>query len=189
MSADRQRFLSHAFNFDGPDGGRVVVTPALPPRINNIVFPRKMTACQYMIASGDMQCYRKGCFPPTMGPDASVNALVPALMAVDEAIATEVGPGGSMEWFFSHLMALTPADSGPATAEEQPFVEHLQKFLVSGNATYLGFPIRHGGRVIGSFCSAWYQLPADEGVPAAARAAMEEALATIEAVLERGVAP
>jgi hypothetical protein len=32
--------------------------------------------------------------------------------------------------------------------------------------------VRHGGRVVCSFCAAWYQLPA-EGVPAAARAAMQ----------------
>ena len=98
----------------------MVCTPELPRRINEIVVPRKLTVCQYMVASGEMQCYRKGCFPPTMGPDESVGALVPNLMAVDESIATEVGPGGSPGVFTLTLtltvtltLTLTLTRSGP----------------------------------------------------------------------------
>ena len=137
-------------------------------------IPRKLTRCQYVVASGEMQCINNA--SATMMPRAQAHSLFPSLAAADPAIAEALTPGGWLATLKQHAERSRAGD---------PDADKLFANVVAcfgTNRHYLGAPIRVGGRVVGAMC-AWFTEEAALEV-AGRRALLEQQAELVAGVLE-----
>ena len=140
-------------------------------------IPRKLTNCQYVVASGEVECVSA-----TSGhrlPDARREALMPSLAHADPAIANALAPGGYVAMLHAHAAKLQAGGVDP-----DPMLS-LALQTVSGH--YMGAPVRlKDGCVVGALCGL-FNTDAAGGVElegADVRAALQQQAALVATVLE-----
>lgn len=108
-------------------------------------IPRKLTNCQYVVASGEVECVSS-----TSGrllSDERRRSLMPSLATADPAIADALAPGGYIAMLQAHGERVA---AGGGTAD--PMLS-LALDTVSRNHQYVGAPIRlQDGCVVGALC-------------------------------------
>ena len=169
MEADAERLISTYCR--RPDNGRFVsATPDCGwPRV-----PRKLTRCQYVVASGKVECIANEAVP-----GKQLNALLPTLAAADPAVAESLAPGGWLDLIQQHLAsARASAVADSSSGREEALALILSSFRPTN--LYTGAPIRLGvgGRVVGALC-AWF-TPENDVVAAELRTKLAGELAVLK---------
>ena len=142
MGADTQRVL--ALLCRSPEGsfvdGQECGVPQWP------VIPRKLTRCQYVVASGDVVCVNRE--SGNLMPDAERSNLMPTMAEADHTIAEACAPGGYVSMIQEHIASVKAGGEA-----NQNLSIALESF--GGNKHYLGAPIKIEHRVVGAMC-AWF---------------------------------
>ena len=121
------------------DGGTIGIA-SWPP------IPRKLTNCQYVVASGDVECVNGG---NLIIADEVRRAMMPSLAQGDPAIAEALAPGGHVAMLQAHAAKMR---NGGGDAD--PMLT-LALQTCSRSHQYLGAPIRVDECVVGALC-AWF---------------------------------
>ena len=146
MEADTERLISTYCR--RPDSGQFV---SATPDCGWPKVPRKLTRCQYVVASGKVECIANDAVPRKQ-----LNALLPTLAAADPAVAESLAPGGWLDLIQQHVASAQASAVADSSSGRE---EALALMLSSHRPTnlYTGAPIRLGvdGRVVGALC-AWF---------------------------------
>jgi len=117
--------------------------------LNDGFGPRKLSACQYVVADGEVVCLRQAT------PDFRNNVVneladaLPALMQANPAVAEALSEGGTLASLVDPEHA-----SGP--------IGELISRAVLPDALYNGVPVRFRGQVVGVFCLCFNGLPGNQ---------------------------
>ena len=137
-------------------------------------IPRKLTNCQYVVASGEVECVNK---TNLRIADDERAKLLPSLAQGDPAVADSLAPGGYLAMLKAHHASVL---AGGGVAD--PMLS-LALQTISREHQYLGAPLRVQGAVVGALC-AWFTDK--EAVEAhGRRAALQERADLVAAVIEQ----
>ena len=139
----------------------------------HIGIPRKLSSCQYVVATGQMFCHARSERDPFAQNEAMQlrDALADAGSTTEREKFDEIlGDDG----FYKAL------EDTSVTGDDQPVFD-VFKSLFSGEYTYAGAPVRYGGRVMGALCTMGTRPKAT----AEERAELERYADRVSALLEK----
>ena len=139
----------------------------------HIGIPRKLSSCQYVVATGQMFCHARSERDPFAQNEAMQlrDALADAGSTTEREKFDEIL---SDDGFYKAL------EDTSVTGDDQPVFD-VFKSLFSGEYTYAGAPVRYGGRVMGALCTMGTRPKAT----AEERAELERYADRVSALLEK----
>ena len=138
-------------------------------------IPRKLTYCQYVVASGAVECIDRDRDGAITIADDDRARLMPSLAASDRGVAETLAPGGYVAMLQEHAAKVHAGD-----ASANPALS-LAIATCSQQNHYLGAPLRTDGCVVGALC-AWFT---DKAGAESARARLQEQAVVVAAVIEQ----
>ena len=137
----------------------------------HIGIPRKLSSCQYVVATGQMFCHARSERDPFRQKDA-------------EDLRDALADGSTEREKFDEILSndgfYKALEDTSVTGDDQPVFD-VFKSLFSGEYTYLGAPVRYGGRVMGALCTMGTRPKAT----AEERAELERYADRVSALLEK----
>ena len=162
IDRDVERFIAM---FQVHKSGDIIGTDRIPAMLLQLAAPRKFTACQFVVATGEMQCFDKDHGPEQMKLQMSeeFQAAIPSLMSVDETVAEKLPEMMAMVMGFASGDVQFP----PGTSEvDKDCIMQMGQLMTVEDRMYMGTPVKLGGRVMGALCAFYTELGKDDMDPA-----------------------
>jgi len=133
-----QRFLSlYIRDPDSPSGVAFMDTATCDVQT---LVPRKLTACQYVVATGEMACYRTA--------ERHQREMLPSIVQGDPSVTASLEPGG-------HLHMMRSLDAGTTQKSPAAVKAHrmLAESMYDAENRYFGIPVPDQLNTIAVLCA------------------------------------